>query len=325
MKAQKKTNPVIWALSDGRAGIERQAVALANAISEYFDEATIKTIRISPKAPQVFLPPQMWPAPLLALPKEQREIFKEEPDILIANGRRSIPYSLLLKKKNPNILTIQIQDPKIKSENFDFVVPPEHDKVVGKNVLETMGGLVFYSDDTIKNARENFVSSNNKTKVIVILGGNSKTHKFTQERAYEIIKDLERLNNVELWITTSRRTPKEIENIFAEFAKENGHLFYAPSYEGENPYIKWLANAQFAIITEDSANMLSDAAFFGLPIHLLKLEGHNPKFDRLYKSFIDNNYAIWFDGNLHKMDKIVKNKVKNIAATIVNYWHNRNI
>ena len=44
--------------------------------------------------------------------------------------------------------------------------------------------------------------------------------------------------------------------------------------------------------------MLSDAAWHGLPVHIARLKGSSPKFDRLHESLIARGCARWFEGEL---------------------------
>lgn len=291
----------------------------------------IRVIELHPEGPQVMLPPTMWHDPLGALPKKQAEIFKEQmPDIWIANGRRSIAYSLWVKKKRKNTIVVQIQDPKIVTKNFDFVIPPMHDKVAGQNVFETLGGLVYYSAAQIENAISDFpeLAQEPLDKVLLILGGNSKTHTFTVPQANNLLNSLksENLKDKCFWITVSRRTPDQISQIFRKFANDNGHKFFeSEEKDGPNPYLAWLINADFAIITEDSANMISDAAFFGLPIHLARLSGKSRKFETLHKSFIDAGAAVWWNGTLKRQDYELPKYVENAAKAIVKAYEDRQV
>lgn len=327
--------PKIFAVSDGRAGIARQAIALANAIGDKI-AIDLQVQTLNPDGPQIMLPPTMWHDPMGALPKEQAAIFKDPmPDIWIANGRRSIAYSLWVKKRHKKTLVVQIQDPKIATNNFDFVVAPMHDKVIGENVYETLGGLVYYTDAQISAAKAqfpNFASDENKTghleHALVILGGNSKTHLFGAAQADNLLRDLsaKKLENIGFWITASRRTPPAIADKFRRFANANGHYFFeSEEKDGANPYLAWLALADYAIITEDSANMLSDAAFFGLPIHLVRLSGKSRKFETLHKSFIDAGAALWFRGELQCLNYELPKYVENAADAIVKTWQNRQV
>lgn len=319
------SQPKIFAISDGRAGIERQAQALAGAIAQEIG-AQVETKRLNPRAPQVYLPPLLWPNPMGALPVEQREIFDNLPDIWIANGRRAIPYSIIAKKRG--CFVVQIQDPKVSPQLFDVVVAPAHDKVKGANVFETLGGLVWYSQSQVEEAKSKFPKYlyEDREKIIVILGGNSKTHKFTENRAKEIIANLQELQNPKrvFWISASRRTPKEICDLFRNFANENNHEFFEnEELDGPNPYLSWLALSNIALITEDSANMLSDCAFFGLPIHILRLEGSSPKFENLHKSFIAAGAAVYFDKKLENLNYSKINSVESIAKSIIALWQTR--
>ncbi len=87
----------------------------------------------------------------------------------------------------------------------------------------------------------------------------------------------------------------------------------------------WLINADYAIITEDSANMISDAAFFGLPIHLARLSGKSRKFETLHKSFIDAGAAVWWNGTLKRQDYELPKYVENAAKAIVKAYEDRQV
>jgi uncharacterized protein len=296
--------PVVWCVSDGRVGIERQTLAVASALSEIM-EIEIRVIRLNPCAPQVWLPPSLWPAPLLALPQDQRaQLAPPWPDVWIGNGRRSIPFSLRAKSwSGGKTFVVQLQDPRVDPARFDLVVPPRHDGVTGANVTQTLGAPVWFTQAQIDASKAQFpeLLAISAPKVLVVLGGPSKRHNFTVARAREIIADLAQLsgNGVHLLITTSRRTPKEVAGLFRAFARDNRASFFAnEDQDGPNPYLAWLASADCALVTEDSTNMMTDVAFFGLPLHLVKLEGGDARFDRLHRGFIDAGAARWFEGTL---------------------------
>jgi uncharacterized protein len=292
----------VWCVSDGRAGIERQCLAVANALSDLTDIET-KVIRLSPHPPQVWLPPQFWPAPLLALSSHERaQLSAPWPDIWIGNGRRSIPYSLQAKAwSGGKTLVVQVQDPRINPARFDLVVPPRHDGVRGANVVETLGAPVWFTPAQIATAKAQFpaLGEIEAKKVLVVLGGPSKRHRFDVARAKAIISDLEAIANTgaALFITASRRTPADVVALFRDFAQKVGALFFANEADhGPNPYLAWLASTDCALVTEDSTNMMTDAAFFGLPLHLIRLDGGDARFDSLHQAFIEAGAARWFGG-----------------------------
>jgi len=340
MGAGGAVGPSVWVVSDGRAGIERQAVAIAQALGDmrrWPDIAHITStahradpIRIAPGAPQVWLPPAMWPAPLEALPKEQREIFKAPwPDVWIGSGRRAVPYSMRVKEwSNGHTLVIQTQDPKVPLDSFDLVVPPEHDQLTGDNVLSTVGAPAYFPPGAVEDAMLNFgdLVAEPGFKLAVILGGGSKTHSMPPGRAIEIEDALRALigEGVRLWMTVSRRTPDHARIRFRKFAEEVGARFWeSEAVDGPNPYLAFLSHSDGIMVTEDSSNMISEAAYFGKPVHLLRLQGRSDKFDRLHKSFVDHGVARWFEGKLETWDTTPLREIDRIADEIVRLLRER--
>ena len=108
-------------------------------------------------------------------------------------------------------------------------------------------------------------------------------------------------NNWSIRITASRRTPAAISIMFRQKAKEHGWQFWAGPQDGENPYLAWLLYSDAAIITRDSTNMLSEAAWFGLPIHMADISGESLKIERFNSTLIKQgaarvlgeNLAVW--------------------------------
>ena len=125
-------------------------------------------------------------------------------------------------------------------------------------------------------------------------------HDVDLERAAAIEADLRKLSSGRtFWITVSRRTPEAIRNRFRSLAGELGAVFWENEQrDGPNPYVAFLSLCDAALVTEDSANMLADPAFFAKPIHIMKLEGASPRFDRLHQGFIAAGAARWFDGDI---------------------------
>ncbi len=81
-------------------------------------------------------------------------------------------------------------------------------------------------------------------------------------------------------ITTSRRTPAGLVRDLAALAEPGRCELYTG--EGENPYFAFLGSADLIFVTEDSTNMLTEAAFTGRPVYSLPLEGNPGKFRRLH-------------------------------------------
>ena len=325
--------PSIWSVSDGRAGNASQVRALVHALGEPSRWLRIAHIMgeahraepmvLTPRAPWTWLAADKWPAPLSALPKAQRSLFAPPwPTLWIAAGRRSAAFTKLVRERSEGkTFTVHILDPQINASNFDLLVVPEHDGLSGANVVTTAGSPAHFSADMLEETGQAFAPLADETRrsVVVVLGGHSKTHKFTPEAAARLEAQLRKLaaEGWRLRITTSRRTPIEIITQFRKMADETGGQFWSGSQDGPNPYLAWLMFSAAAIVTEDSANMLSEAAWHGLPVHIAPLEGQAPKFTRLHESLIARGAARRFTGTLDQWTYEPLREADRVADLIV--------
>lgn len=310
-----KSGPSIWCVADGRAGIVNQTLALKAALDEPERTALLAHIRstphrdtpliLQPQGWQLWLRPDLWPAPLAALPAEQRLALQAPwPDVWIAAGRRSIPYSRLVKKLSGGAtLVVQTQNPKVSLDSFDLVIPPEHDGVTGANVFPILGPPVWFSRQRIVDARAKFsaLKSAPGQKVLVSIGGDSKNHRMSEANIDQIERAIQRLaEGRTFWITVSRRTPEQARVRFRRLASTlpNSVFWENEERDGPNPYVGFLSLCDVALVTCESANMIADPAFFGKPVYLLKLDGGSPRFDKLHQGFIGQGAARWFTGAL---------------------------
>lgn len=305
--------PSIWAVSDGRAGNAAQVRAIAGALSETQRWMRIAHIAgerhlgdpvyLAPRAPFRWLPSNhAWP--LLALPSEQRAMFHDPwPTIWLGAGRRTAPYSAKTKElAGEKSMVVHVLDCGLPPDTFDLMVTPAHDEVSGANVISTIGSPAYFAADDIEAAGLAFadLADERHQNAVVVLGGDSKTHTFDKAAIERMDAHLRSVaaSSWRLRITCSRRTPVAARAHFRALADEIGARFWEGPSDGPNPYLAWLIFSDAAIVTEDSANMLSDAAYFGLPIHIARLTGRSEKFDRLHQSFIDRGAARWLHGSI---------------------------
>lgn len=325
--------PSIWSVSDGRAGNAAQVRAIVAALrapdrwarlAHISNEAHRPApITLSPRQPWTWLPGTKWPFAKAALPEDQQALLTSPwPTLWIAAGRRSAPYTRYVKHRSQcKTLAIQMLNPKSDLSAFDLIITPEHDSLSGPNVITTTGSPSHFSATAIAQAQADFsqLAGQHSKNVITILGGDSKAHRFTDAAADRLIKQFRALA-VQGWhlrITTSRRTPSNVADKVRALAGELGGEFWAAPQDGPNPYLGWLLHSQAAIVTEDSANMLCDAAWHGLPVHMAKLEGRAPKFDRLHQSLIDRGCARWFEGELESWSYEPLREADRVADVIV--------
>ncbi|PHS22321.1 MAG: nucleoside-diphosphate sugar epimerase [Robiginitomaculum sp.] len=294
MSPKVKGKLSIWTVDDGRIGLANQTRGLAEAVAVMVP-ADVHNFTAHRK--------------LFTLGRARKPLPGMEapwPDICIGCGRASVPYVRSLRNwSEGRTLTVQIQDPRIKPKHFDLVIPPEHDELDGENVFPILGSPNRITSAQLESAAQEF-SKKMKTfprpHLAVVLGGHSKHHKFTNKNAKRLIKSLQGLlgNQVSLLITTSRRTPKSvIRALHRQFDKQGqAWLWTGARQDGPNPYFAFLQEADAVLVTNDSTNMLVDAASVGRPILLFNLEGRDDKFDRLYDALAGKGLARPFTGSL---------------------------
>jgi mitochondrial fission protein ELM1 len=333
MSGPGSLGPSVWAVSDGRAGNAAQVRAIVQALGETRRWMKIghipgeahraEPIVLTPRMPWTWLPADNWPSPLAALPADQRALLQAPwPTVWIAAGRRSAAFTRAVREwSGGRTLTVQILDPRIPPDNFDLLVTPKHDGVTGPNVIQTVGSPSYFSPHAIEEAAQAFadLADERGKSAIVVLGGNSKSHTFTEAAADRLVAQLRELarKGWRLRMTASRRTPDPIRARFRRLADEIGAMFWSGTEDGPNPYIAWLTFSDVAIVTEDSANMLSDATWHGLPLHIAKLEGRSDKFDKLHESLIAHGAARWFDGTLETWTYAPLREADRVADAIV--------
>lgn len=294
---------VIWAVSDGRAGMESQVVGLANAIAAK-RKAQVVVKRVAWKGRIGRLPWWLNPFPLRAL-KPESGIVSPWPDIWLAAGRATLPLSIRLKAWSKNTtFVVQTQDPRMPTGLFDLVIPPKHDRLQGENVFPITGSPNGINAKRLKAELARFkklIDPLPRPRVAVVIGGKSKAHNLSVERAAAIAHEIElpiAQEGGSVMVTFSRRTPDAARALLTARLKHMPGVIW--DGEGENPYFAFLAAADYILVTEDSTNMATDAASTGKPVFIVKMEGESLKFRLFHEDLERLGAARPFGGAFHK-------------------------
>lgn len=297
-----ETPLVIWAVSDGRAGIEAQVVGLANAVARK-RPARIIVKRVGWKSWIGRLPWWLNLAPRSFLTPES-DLTPPWPDLWIAAGRATLPLSIRVKgwsKKKTYV--VQIQDPRMPTRLFDLVIPPKHDRLSGDNVFPITGSPGRVNADRLTADLEHFKAELDplpRPRVAVIIGGKSKAHDLSVERAAAMAREIELpviQEGGSVMVSFTRRTPEPARAILAARLKHLPGVIW--NGEGENPYFAYLAAADYILVTEDSTNLATDAASTGKPVFVLKMEGESLKFRLFHEDLESLGAARPFGGAFH--------------------------
>jgi mitochondrial fission protein ELM1 len=287
-----------WVISDGKAGMESQCLGLAEALGI---ETTVKRTRLRSPWRQLS-PTVLRDAPPRAFSKTADRLEPPWPDVLIASGRQSVLPSLVVGRASKgHTFRIQIQNPAIDPARFDLIVVPRHDRLRGENVIVTRGALHRVNEARLAAARAHFAArfaSLPHPRIAVAIGGGNTVFRLTPEIIGTLANQLRALSDsgASLMVTPSRRTGAENEALLRQkLAGVTGEVWDGT---GENPYFGYLAYADAIVVTEDSVNMVSEAAATGKPVHLVSLEGDSAKFRRFRASLEAEGVVRPFTGKI---------------------------
>lgn len=286
-------------ISDGRRGIENQALGLAEAAGRLRAlEITKQTIENGAAFKAAS------PTLQFAMKSKPSDYgFKgPPPQIAIGCGRQAIAPLLALKKADPETFTIYVQDPRMDTDRFDLIIAPEHDNLTGRNIetmigspnrvtkTEITGQMLSFSDNLAKLSMP---------RAAILIGGTSKTHKLGKPQHDAHLKAARDLmsQGYSLLITTSRRTPDWAIEDYKLLESDHDNVWSFTGV-GPNPYFAFLGGADIILVTEDSTNMLTEAASTGKPVFTLPMQGKAGKFLELYNSLKSRCNIRPFDGNL---------------------------
>ena len=300
-------------LTEGMHGMISQVEGMAKALDVEYSH---KIVRLS--FPWNLIPPKFSPISGIVLKDKNYITENEEFDLVISCGRKSVIPSIFLKKKNPKLFTIHIQNPKVDSKHFDKVISPMHDKYYGPNVIHSKGAIHYITFEEIQ-AAKNYLANKIKSKKIVsiILGGPNKYYSFSNDQLIKIFDSIKFTfiaKGYEVIIVPSLRTPKKI----IELAKKEMSRFgYVVDSVDKQAYLSAYALATYIVVTCDSISMISEAMASGKPIYVahMKEKKNIYRFKRFFKLFEEMGII---KNHILPLDKTWTYKKHNEAIKIAN-------
>ena len=296
----------VWAVSDGRAGIEAQVVGLSDAIARLVPcEVTVKRVGWQGRTGRLpwwlNLLPKRWITVESGIPQGRDG---EWPDLWIAAGRATLPLSIRAKRwSGGKTYVVQIQDPRVPAHMFDLVIPPKHDRLTGDNVLPITGSPHRVTPGRLQAeyaAFKDVIDPLPHPRVAVLVGGKSKAFDLSSERAAQIAHSIQiplEQDGGSLLMTFSRRTPEPARALMTARLRHLPGMIW--DGEGANPYFAFLAAADYVLVTEDSTNMATEAASTGKPVFVLKMDGQSLKFRLFHEELERQGAARPYGGAFH--------------------------
>tara|TARA_B100000575_G_scaffold8237_1_gene6137 strand:- start:1319 stop:2269 length:951 start_codon:yes stop_codon:yes gene_type:complete len=304
-------------LTEGMHGMISQVEGLAKALDIEFIHEKIVINNF-----WKIIPPRFTPIKKFVFKNNLKKDF----NIVISCGRKSVIPSIFLKKKYRNkIVNIHIQDPKVSLKNFDFIVVPEHDNLVGENVLQSKGAIHYLQENELEKSKNYLKSEIKKEKLVtLIMGGPNKYYDYNDEDIDKIFKKIKEnfINNgYQLVFIPSMRTPQIIIDKAKNYYNENQIIITSID---KNAYLSSLKLSDHIVVTCDSISMISEAAITGKPIYVAHMPNKKKnerfkKFFDLFKSLniirdLEDSVEYWSYKKLDETNRIsryIKDKLKN--------------
>ncbi|MEL7542166.1 MAG: mitochondrial fission ELM1 family protein [Pseudomonadota bacterium] len=283
MTTRRLSGKTCWVVSDGKAGVETQCLAIAEEL-----DLRVSVKRVAPRRPWRWLAPYGSPDPRVAIGHANSEFAPPWPDVIVSGGRMTVPVVRALRRAaGRSTYVVFLQDPRVRNDVADLIWVPEHDRRRGPDVFTTLTTPHRLTLEALARRRAQlpeFMAGDTGPRLTVLVGGNSRSHTFTDADVTRFMAALESLAThfAALYVTASRRTPPALAQQISQFMHgRNGMLWDGT---GANPLHDFLAHADHLFVTSDSANMVCEACITGKPVHLFHPSGGSAKFDRLHSA-----------------------------------------
>ena len=340
---------IAWCITDGSSGMISQVKGLAEALELTY---VLKTVEL--RFPWNKLPVGILPISKIMFKDFKNDVPNESstnlPDFIISCGKRSVYFSVYLKKLFKNkVFTIHIQNPKVSLKEFDLIVAPNHDNIKGDNVIVTDLAINHINrrmmreiseDEYHRTQIDKGLRENKKNNAAVLVGGESRNYTFDedviQDFSYKLCRILDPEN---LFMTFSRRTGKFIEekimrltnNIINEkMSLGRGHLpIVFTSDINHDGYLRALAFSKIVICTGDSVSMISEAICSGNSVYIYRLPSlkNNNRIELFIETVLQKGYAREFPQEIETFVRafpnIYKNETEEVASQIYEIYNKK--
>jgi len=266
--------------------------------------------------------------------KKIKEKMNKNYDFVISTGSLLAPMNILFSRKL-NAYSIQIMVPEgIPLSLFDFLIVPHHDfirlKNKGRNIITTLGSPNMIDEgmkgDAIRKIPEWIKKKIRKKIISVLIGGNDQNYKISLKWIENFKRGIEKMKNkFQFYLTTSRRTDEKVVDFINENFKNDEDVLFVeiPDISKVSIYPSILFLSDVILVSEDSINMISEAATTGKRVVILGVERKTDKkliFDYTIEKFVEEGYSEYIPYDKIKnlsdiIEEVLKKKYKKLNET----------
>ena len=288
-------------LLDDRKGSVNQAKGVAKALGNRIDVVE-KNIAYNKLA---VLPNWLKGRTLLGVNKQKSDdLSSPYPDIVLSTSRRTVATARYIRKKSQNktkIIQLMYPADGIGICDMEKIIVPAHDSLKKRQNPKSFvitGAPTTVTTKMIEESKrkwEPVFADLPRPWVSVIVGGAIKGKPWPLTNAEKLGEKICEINSKiggSVFITSSRRTGKEAEEIIMNKIKKLPLYTYIWGEKKENPLNGFYACSDIIIVTADSVSMASEACGTGKPVLLFRDKNWLPKKHQSFaQSLIDGNYA----------------------------------
>jgi mitochondrial fission protein ELM1 len=252
-------------LSEPYAGLQAQALGLAEAAG-----LSPGIVALHPRRPWSLLPAAIWPAPLHAV-----GLSAPPPGLLFTAGGTAGAVGAACRRQGS--VVVQVQNPRLRLQDFDLVVANRHDGLSGPNVIVTRTALHRATAVRLREAAQAWaprLAHLPRPLVAVLVGGSNGRFRLEAQEGKALAGALAGMmarDAAGVAVTPSRRTAPAVRAALDDMLSPRGAWVW--DMTGENPYFGMLALADVIIVTIDSISMVSEAVATAAPVLLAELPG----------------------------------------------------
>ncbi len=288
---KEKTNKILI-LTDGKAGHENQSKAFVRALGY---EGVLLGVRFKSRFAKLlsylFDKSGISPSKLFTLEKPVAGKFAA----VVGTGSGTFYATKTIAKKLGVPCGVVLYPRGYRISAFDCILAPEFDNPPGApNVITIPVNLVAADECFYAAGEKAFLeryTPSVKDAVAVIIGGTNKCSTLGADwMKQELTRIFAETPDCEHWVTTSRRTPADVETVVDSFPFDYKLLY---SKDRFNPIPAFVKLAKKLYVTAESTGMLSEACTFGsAEVHPLdNLHPGKHKFRRFVEGLIAKGYA----------------------------------
>ncbi len=277
-----------WIISEGYAGLQAQALGLAEAAGLAPDVQVL-----APGRPWRMMPAALWPAPLAAV-----ALPRTLPDMVIGCGGVAGAVGAALRRRGPRV--VQVQNPRLDLRRFDVVVANRHDELTGPNVVITRTALHRVTPARLAEAADAWalrLAALPRPRVAVLVGGTNGRFRLDPPAGAALagrLAEMVRQDRVGIALTPSRRTDPVVTRMLREALHPLGGWVWDGA--GENPYFGLLALADAIVVTVDSISMISEAVATDAPVMVAPLPGRSRRIGLFLDGLVGDGRVRHFTG-----------------------------